>query len=178
MPGFAKNSFVEPELVPGLNTSAINSTSNIVFANVIMRFGETLILSGLREREYTKTKEGVPVLRDVPLLQYLFSTRSDSDYAKHILIMITPRKPADFAETDRAALTYARSPDFGAIDDIGAEARDMLRSRRPNIEAALARLQRSHYGYEFRSGDVSARRFAPHPSLERVLGDIRRMLYF
>lgn len=171
-------SFVEPELVPGLNTSAINSTSNIVFANVIMRFGETLILSGLREREYTKTKEGVPVLRDVPLLQYLFSTRTDSDYAKHILIMITPRKPADFAETDRAAWAYARSPDFGAIDDIGAEALGMLRSRRPNIEAALARLQRSHYGYEFRSGDVSARRFAPYPSLERVLEDIRRMLYF
>ena len=172
-------SFVEPDLIPGLSTSAINSTNNVVYASVIMRFGETLILSGLREREYTKTKDGVPLLRDTPLLQYLFSTRSDADYAHHVLIMITPRKPSTFEEANRAAHAYANSPEFErAADDVGAEALQILRSRRPNIEATLARLHLSHYRHEFRSGDLSPRRFAPHPSLERVLQDVRQMLYF
>lgn len=172
-------SFVEPDLIPGLSTSAVNSANNVVYASVIMRFGETLILSGLREREFTKNKSGVPLLRDIPLLQYLFSTRSDADFAHHVLILITPRKPSTFEETSRAAHAYASSEEFErATDDVGAEALQILRSRRPNIDATLARLHRSHYRQEFRSGDLSPRRFAPHPSLERVLEDIRRMLYF
>ena len=172
-------SFIEPAQFQGFD-QAVMSSNNTVSANAIMRFGETLILSGLREREYVKSKNGVPILRDVPLLQYMFSSHVDYDYAHHVMILITPRKPGTFPETDRAAAAYARTPEFQREqdDDIGTQALGALRSRRPNLEAILAKLQLSRYRIEFRSGDLSARRFAPQPSLERVLQDARQMIYY
>ncbi|MFA6498606.1 MAG: tetratricopeptide repeat protein [Desulfurivibrionaceae bacterium] len=172
-------SFIEPTQFEGFD-EVVSSTNNTVSTNVIMRFGETLILSGLRERENVKTKNGAPLLRDVPVLQYLFSTHSDYDYAQHILILITPRKPATSSETDRAAHAYAHTPEFQVEPDdaVSAEALGALRSRRPNLEAIVAKLQRSKYRHEFRSGDLSSRRFAPSPSLERVIQDIKQMMYF
>lgn len=171
-------SFIEPAQFQGFD-QAITSTNNIVSTNVIMRFGETLILSGLREREYVKTKNGVPFLRDVPLLQYLFSTHTDTDFAHHVLILLTPRKPSTMSEMERSAQTYLRSPEFQEEkDDISIEALDTLHTRRPNLEAIMAKLQLSRYRKEFHSGDLSSRRFAPSPSLERVLQDIKQMLYY
>lgn len=171
-------SFIEPGQFEGFD-QAVTSTNNVVSTNVIMRFGETLILSGLREREYVKTKNGVPFLRDVPLLQYLFSNRKETDFAHHVLILLTPRKPSTLAETERAAQTYLRSPEFQEEkDDISIEALGALHTRRPNLEAIMAKLQLSRYRREFHSGDLSSRRFAPSPSLERVLQDIKQMIYF
>ncbi len=172
-------SFIEPTELQGLTDNALSTSNNVVSTNVIMRFGETLFLSGLREREHTKDKAGVPLLRDVPLLQYLFSTHVDYDYAHHVLILLTPRKPSTMAETERAARAYARSPEFQVErDDFSTEAMNALRQRRPNLEAILAKIQLSQYRHELHSGDLSSRRFAPSPSLERVLDDVKQMLYF
>ena len=63
-------------------------------------------------------------------------------------------------------------------DEIASEARGALQSRRPSLDAVMAKLQLSRYKREFRTGNLSARRFAPYPSLERVLQDIRQMIYF
>lgn len=51
----------------------LDTTKTIVSANVAMRFGETIILSGLSERDKGVDNSGVPLLRDVPLVQHLFS---------------------------------------------------------------------------------------------------------
>lgn len=171
-------SFIEPTQFDGFD-QAMTSTNNTVATNVIMNFGETLILSGLRERESIRTRKGVPLLRDIPVLQYLFSTHSDSDYAKHVLILITPRKPSTFAETARSANTYLRSPGFQVEnDDASDEALDALRNRRPNLDTIMAKIQLSRYRHEFHSGDLSKRRFAPSPSLQRILQDLRRLIHF
>lgn len=175
----AARSFIEPAQFDGFD-QALTASNNTVFANVIMGFGETLILSGLREREYVKRKNGVPLLRDLPVVQYLFSNHVDFDYAHHVMILITPRRPATFSEVDHAAQAYARTPGFQSEkdEDIRAQALGALRTRRSNLEAILAKIQVSRYRNEFRSGDLSARRFAPQPSLERVLQDVKYMLYF
>ena len=171
-------SFIEPTQFDGFD-QAMTSTNNTVSTNVIMQFGETLILSGLRERESIKTKKGVPLLRDIPLVQNFFSTISDSDYAKHVLILLTPRKPASFNEIAHSANAYRRSPGFQVEqDDASLEALGTLRTRRPNMETIMAKMQLSHYRHEFRSGDLSKRRFAPSPSLQRVFQDLRRLIYF
>lgn len=171
-------SFIEPGQFEGFD-QAVTSTNNVVSTNAIMRFGETLILSGLREREYVKSKNGTLFLRDVPLLQYLFSTHSDFDYAHHVLILITPRKPSTMSEMEHSAQAHMRSPGFQEKkDDISIEALDALHTRRPNLEAIMAKLHLSRYRKEFHSGDLSSRRFAPSPSLERVLQDIKQMLYY
>ncbi len=171
-------SFIEPAQFEGLDT--LTSTNNIVSTNVIMRFGETLILSGLREREFINGKQGVPLLRDVPVVQYLFSTHEEYDYSHHVLILLTPRKPPTYSETLRAANVYAYSPEFQKepIDTAASEANDALRPQRPHLEAIMAKLRLNRYQHEFRTGDLSHRRFAPRPSLERVLQDVKQMMYF
>lgn len=172
-------SFLEPAQFDGFQ-EALTSANNTVSTNVIMRFGETLILSGLREREFINGKHGVPLLRDVPVVQYLFSTNEEYDYSHHVLILLTPRKPATYSETLRAANAYAYSPDFQKepIDTAASEANDALRARRPHLEAIMAKLRLNRYQHEFRTGDLSYRRFAPRPSLERVLQDVKKMMYF
>ncbi len=145
-----------------------------------MQFGETLILSGLRERYASRGKSGVPVLQDIPVIQYLFSNNTESDYAHHVMIVITPRKPATIYEMDKRANDYKQSPKFQVEkeDSVGREAFKSLKSRRSNMEAILAKLQTSHYRHEFRTGDLSSRRFAANPSLERVPQDLRQMSYY
>lgn len=172
-------SFIEPAQFDGFQ-EALTSANNIVSTNVIMRFGETLILSGLREREFINGKHGVPLLRDVPVVQYLFSTNAEYDYSHHVLILLTPRKPASYSETLRAANTYAYSPEFQKepIDTVASEANDALRPQRPHLEAIMGKLRLNRYQHEFRTGDLSHRRFAPRPSLERVLQDVKQMMYF
>lgn len=170
-------SFLDPTLDTQGIEQAMTTSSNTVFTSAIMKFGETLILSGLREREQTKDKRGVPVLRDVPILQYLFSTRRDTDYSQHVLIVLTPRKPATMSDVSGAASGAAPAA-AGGTDAIGRRATEIVRQRRPNFDAIVAGIQAGEYRDELLSGDVSIRRFAPIPSLERVLQDFRQLIYY
>ena len=69
----------------------IDTSKTNVTANVAMNYGETLILSGLSEKETERKRDGVPGLQDAPLIQYLFSNRTTSDFQKSVLILLTPR---------------------------------------------------------------------------------------
>ena len=68
-------------------------TKTIVTANVVMRFGNTLIISGLSEKETEELHDGVPFLQDIPVIQYLFSHEDTLDFTKSVLILLTPRQP-------------------------------------------------------------------------------------
>jgi type II secretory pathway component GspD/PulD (secretin) len=57
-----------------------------------MQFGETLVLGGLSEKEDSVVRDGVPILQDVPVLQYFFSNEQTVDFHKSVLILITPRR--------------------------------------------------------------------------------------
>jgi type II secretory pathway component GspD/PulD (secretin) len=63
-------------------------------ANVVMGMGETLVLSGLSEKASINTRDGVPLLQDLPLVQYAFSNKRTNDIQRSALILITPRAPA------------------------------------------------------------------------------------
>ncbi len=88
----AGRSFFEMGAV-GTFKESIRTSKNTVSANVVMNPHQTLILSGLREKQTTETKSGVPLLRDIPLLQYLFSNEKTLDFHKSVVILITPRRP-------------------------------------------------------------------------------------
>lgn len=73
-------------------TQGVRVAKNEVNATVSLKFGQTLILSGLREKETSEVKSGVPLLRDLPLIQYLFSNEKTADFHKSIVTIITPRR--------------------------------------------------------------------------------------
>jgi general secretion pathway protein D len=73
----------------------LDTTKTLVDANVAMKFGQTLILSGLNERITESNIDGVPVLQDVPFLKRLFSEESVLSQKRSVIILLTPR-PASY----------------------------------------------------------------------------------
>ncbi len=55
-----------------------------------IRHGESLIIGGIRKSEERDVIRGVPVLKDIPLLGLLFSSRDFEERAKEVIFIITP----------------------------------------------------------------------------------------
>ncbi|MCK4349339.1 MAG: hypothetical protein KAX13_00690, partial [Candidatus Krumholzibacteria bacterium] len=51
---------------------------------------QTIVISGLRRNNATKSKTGIPILGDIPLLGKLFSTTTTTNINTNLLIFITP----------------------------------------------------------------------------------------
>ena len=101
----AARTFLKP---PSANigfTYKLEISEILANANVVMNLGDTLVLGGLSEKESTTNRDGVPLLQDLPGVQYLFSQQQRTDYQRSVLILITPR-PAAYtwlAEDEQAA---------------------------------------------------------------------------
>lgn len=152
-------------------------------ANALLRFGETMVLSGLREREVSSAASGVPVLNQVPIIQYLFNRKVESDYAKHILVLVTPRRPTKFQEllsdAERHRVEMDRIGQRGVLPTEAAAAIGRHdEAYQSNLRAVAAKMGLNKYYEEFKTGDLSPRRFYPPGSLNRILTDIRQVLYY
>ncbi len=70
------------------NTPVISNRESIT--NVFIRDGETLVIGGLmRERERDQ-ENGIPFLKDIPLLGYLFKSRNIRKEKTDLLFFLTP----------------------------------------------------------------------------------------
>jgi tetratricopeptide (TPR) repeat protein len=65
-----------------------------VTSEAILALNQTLILSGLSQRESATSRTGVPGLKSIPIVKYLFSEKVvvNSDLA--LIMLLTPRDPA------------------------------------------------------------------------------------
>lgn len=142
-------------------------------ANVVMRLGDTLVLSGLSEKSSSSTRDGVPGLQEVPLLQYLFSNKKTNDIQRSVLILVTPRAPvqthdAAAKEADpMAARMQALRQQFGFAGGSPG-----------NVEAIMNQLSTNELFREFRQGDVTMERWdRAHTTGER-LKEALGFLYF
>ena len=57
---------------------------------VVVNDGEIVAIGGLIDESYTETERGVPFLRDVPYLGWLFKTKTESLRKTNLLIFLTP----------------------------------------------------------------------------------------
>ena len=57
---------------------------------VVVNDGETVAIGGLIDESYTETERGVPFLRDIPYLGWLFKTKTESLRKTNLLIFLTP----------------------------------------------------------------------------------------
>ncbi|MEE8574980.1 MAG: hypothetical protein V3T30_06160, partial [Thermodesulfobacteriota bacterium] len=88
----AQRGFIETNSEKVGFTAFSQTTETSVDARAVLRFGETLILSGLTENETNKSRDGVPGLQCVPAAQYLFARKDELETKKSVLILITPHK--------------------------------------------------------------------------------------
>jgi type II secretory pathway component GspD/PulD (secretin) len=72
---------------------------------VRLRNGQTIVLGGQRQTENMVSRRGVPILSSIPILGWLFSSRTITKTETQMMIFLTPHvyygddnqvKPSDF----------------------------------------------------------------------------------
>lgn len=133
----------------------LDTTKTNVNSTVTMKFDETLILGGLSERETSKSVDGVPLLMDIPGLNMLFSQRTEREFERSVLILLTPRRPqfARQSEESRDAVIEQLSPLEQDLERLHRRHQDWF-TPRPAFNEILGKIQGQEFFKEFRSGDV------------------------
>jgi len=74
---------VSDDGIPNQNTTEVTTT-------MLVESGKTVFIGGLIKRSEIKTREGVPILGDIPFLGLLFSNRAISTINTELVVLITP----------------------------------------------------------------------------------------
>jgi len=159
--------------------SKLETTKVSINANVVMRYGETLILGGLNEKETEVDRDGVPLLQDIPVVQYLFAKKQRSVYQNSLLILITPRAPQFVYQSERAREEYEKSlsEEDRQVASLRARYADWFKPY-PNWASVFNRLQDNGLYREFRTGDVTLESWSGGSTLKERLKEIANFLYF
>ncbi|PZO10155.1 MAG: hypothetical protein DCF27_03715 [Lysobacteraceae bacterium] len=96
----ADRSFFSDQGVGSFSQQLATFRQNVA-ATADVRFGETLVLSGLSESVNDRSESGVPVLGDVPGLDLLFNRKTDQRRQRSVIILVTPSPPVGFATGNR-----------------------------------------------------------------------------
>ena len=161
-------------------TFQLRTSKTTVAANVVLRRGETLILSGLSEKETENIRDGVPVLQDVPLIQYLFSRQTTRDFNRSVLVLVTPRTPEyTYRPRDaRKLIGAARGENEDEVlNELKARYTDWFRPY-PNWASVFRHLQNNTLYREFRTGDVALERWDTQSSHGTRLKTALDFLYY
>jgi len=82
----------------------VNFDKTRVKSTALLELDETLVLSGLYQREYRQRASGVPGLRKIPWLGALFGNETEVDDIQSTVILITPRDPSRIDEERNAEI--------------------------------------------------------------------------
>ena len=157
---------------------AVELSKTQVSANVVVTEGDTLILSGLSEKEISSTRDGVPLLQDIPALQYIFSNERDYKLQKSILILITARK-ADYIYKNQSQNSEQVSSKVSskAMKELRARYLDWFKPY-PNTASVFEFMQGNALYREFRTGDVKMEKWQGSQNLIQRLSEARKFLYY
>jgi len=172
---YAERSYIEP-LSERVGFQAFSQTSRTsVNATAVLKYGETLILSGLTVSENGMTRSGVPILQDIPGVQYLFSNEQKAELKKSILILLTPRKARYF----QSELTPEEAKKVLKMEEEAqyAHTNSLIKQERinTNIDAVLAHMSNKKLYRQFRKGDLELDKWYNYDTMS---GSIDRLLGF
>lgn len=87
---------IHPEVSTGTVSDGIPSqTTTEVTTNVLVPDGNTVFIAGLIRNTLTDSRDGVPILGDIPALGLLFSRRERISINTETIVLITPRIVGD-----------------------------------------------------------------------------------
>ena len=93
-----------------LQSPEAKATGDTVYDNVsvtseaVLNLNQTLILTGLSQRERRESRSGIPGLKSIPIIKYLFSENIAITSDVAIIILLTPRDPAYWDQQNQQAL--------------------------------------------------------------------------
>ena len=131
------------------------TTKNTVSANVTLGFDETLIIAGLSEKHKETINDKVPIIGDIPIIQYFFSNTKEVDTTKSIIILITPRDPThahkDGTEKNQKQ-TKNNWPESDNLKELKGQ--NNWSKVTPNLRLVLKELSTWGPFREYRTGDM------------------------
>jgi len=76
---------------PTTVNSLTGITTKEIQTNALLKNGETVVIGGIYTRENNVADEGVPGLKDIPILGWLFKKNTKTDNRTELLIFLTPK---------------------------------------------------------------------------------------
>ena len=174
---FAQRTFLEASLsqvsdtITGTSFATTSKTS--ITANLTLRYGETMVLSGLSDQEKENLDDKTPGLGDIPGIQYLFRNQVKTESKKTVLILLTPRKATLDYEAQDTATRSPETPDETNIGKLEKNAAWM--QPRPHLKALVRHLSKYDYFNHFRTGDMQLETWAGEGT---VLDAVKRSLAY
>ena len=139
-------SYLTPE---GIKQTPIVTERTITNEDTRIRIGESLVIGGIRKSEKRDVIRGVPILKDIPGLNLLFSGRDFEERATEVIFILTPTvstggKPNEEVVEmlrGRHSSPLTQSLPEAVMDPLGLKARDEDKNRQ--IDAAREAQQQS-----------------------------------
>lgn len=110
--------------IPGLLIRRTDSEFNL-------QSGTTMVLSGLLSRESSRTEDGLPGLRKIPLLGSLFKSNSVIEKDMDVVVLLTPRLVTPNSSSSRANEAQERAKQYSRE---GQQLLDETVKLRPSLE--------------------------------------------
>ncbi len=101
---------------------------------VLVKSGDTVIISGIIQDSVTKNVSKIPLLGDIPLLGYLFRFTSDQKKKTNLLIMLTPhiiQEPGEFSKPLEDRQRKMLDPFAATRDEVKRALRELRRENQP-----------------------------------------------
>jgi general secretion pathway protein D len=164
--------------VEGSFDQAVETSDNHVTATVTLSYDQTLILTGLTDREKTSATDRTPVLSDIPGLQYFFKQRSIADSSRSVLIMVTPHRSeaADPGSVETAEAAVA--PEVAALRQQWAAEAGQHSRLQANLLTTFHYLRTNPLFRQLRAGDLSLEDWEQPDTLSRAIREDLHFLFF
>lgn len=156
-----------------ISTSFAQTSTISTSANLALRLGETMVLSGMTEQSTSLSDDKTPFLGDIPGLQYLFRSQRKNAAKTSVLILITPRS-ASLSLSDGSPIPVtggARSDTVTELEQ-GGWIKPM-----PHLKAITYELAKYKFFNHFRKGDIALENFGVEQSLMSAVGNTLEYLY-
>ncbi|MCZ6874598.1 MAG: type IV pilus secretin PilQ [bacterium] len=113
-PHITPDGFISMKIVAENNEADFGNTSGGVptivtreaTTEMLVKDGDTVVIGGLYKRTISESSDGVPGLRDVPILGWLFNKKRREDTNEELLIFITPRIIRQPKKSTKTAVSY------------------------------------------------------------------------
>lgn len=149
---------IAPTAAPGTFSQAVATVKSRSDVVAEVQFGQTLVIGAGSTKRSSKSENGVPVLKDLPLIQNLFNVETETDQETSLLILITPRRPARFDDGTGQLENLVSNP--GGLRNDSPELQALRKRHKDwwnptsNVLKTLHSLRGAEVLKEFRRGDV------------------------
>lgn len=161
------------------DAGGFQTTTTRLISDVVLEAGDTLVLGGLSDRVQNNVKDGTSILGEIPILDFFFSKKTETQTYKSVIVLVTPRLPQYTYRTTRSLKRQAKrqksSLELAAREEVRGRFADWFKVY-SNLGAIFERLQANQLYREFRTGDVNLEqwesRYNVLPQVEESLGSI------